>query len=200
MLWWNTGSSDQSMKQHIAPASRRDARQLRAWWWRYGTSLRTLPSCAPWRSCACMWGSLCNNRLAFSFLDVLFACLSPCLFSVLCIISVVTPLTQGSQIIVRAVFGGVVEVCYRQDDICVLARLRIIAVCVVLHSAELAAVLCSLQYPFPYLFPVIRVSWLVLRLYRHFRFCCKDTPHSRASGVVLWPPLSLSFGSSSGEW
>ena len=76
----------------------------------------------------------------------------------LCIISVVTPLTQGSQIIVRAVFGGVVEVCYRQDDVCVLTRLRIIAKCVVLHSAELAAVARSLQYPFPYLLPVLRVS------------------------------------------
>lgn len=108
-----------------------------------------------------------------------------CLFSVLCIISVVTPLTQGSQIIVRAVFGSVVEVCYRQDDVCVLLCLRIMAVCVVFHSTELAAVVRTLQYPFPYLFPVLRVSGLVLRLYRHFCFCYKGTPRSRVSGVVL---------------
>lgn len=75
-----------------------------------------------------------------------------------CIILVVTPLTQGSQIIVRAVFGGVVEVCYRQDDVCVLPCLRIIAVSMIFDSAELAAVFRSLQNPFPYLLPVLRVS------------------------------------------
>ena len=88
------------------------------------------------------WGLLPTlNPLFYCFFGTIAF---SCLFSMLCVILIVTPLAQGSQIIVRAVFGSVVEVCNRKHDVCVLPCLRIIAVCVVFHSAELAAVARSL--------------------------------------------------------
>ena len=94
----------------------------------------------------------------------------------LSVILIMATLTQCPQIIVRAIFWSVVKVSNRQYDVCLLPRLRVVSVCVVLHTAELATVICSFQNPFPYLFPILWVARFVFWLNWHdiylLSICC----------------------------
>lgn len=85
----------------------------------------------------------------------------------LSVILIMATLTQCPQIIVRAVFWSVVKVSNRQHNVCLLPRLRVVSVCVVLHTAELATVICSLEYSLTYLLPVIGVARFVFRFNWH---------------------------------
>ena len=92
----------------------------------------------------------------------------PCLFSMLCVILVMTPLAQRFQVIIRAVFWCMVEVGNRQHNICVLTCLRVMAVSVIFNTAELATVICSFQNPFSYLLPTLWIARLVFWLNGHY--------------------------------
>lgn len=60
---------------------------------------------------------------------------------------------------------NIVEVSYCQHNFT-----SILADCIVLYSAELAAVIGSLQNPLPYLLPILRVSAFVFGLNWHIVF------------------------------
>lgn len=85
----------------------------------------------------------------------------------LCVIGVVTLLTQGSKIVRAAILGRVVEVCNRKDNPCLFARLGIEPHCMVLHSAELASVVGAFKDLGAYLLPILRIAVAVLGSYRH---------------------------------
>ena len=85
----------------------------------------------------------------------------------LSVIPIMATLTQCPKIIVRAVFWSVVKVSNRQHDVCLLPSLRVVSVCVVLHTAELATVICSLEYSLTYLLPVLGVAIFVFRFNWH---------------------------------
>lgn len=63
----------------------------------------------------------------------------------LCVIGIVAPLTQGSQVAWVTVLGSMVEVCNRKDYLSLFASLGIKPHCVVLDSAELATVVCAFK-------------------------------------------------------
>ena len=83
------------------------------------------------------------------------------------IVAVMTLLAQSTKILWVTILWLMIEVGYRQDYVCVLSRLRIVAEGVVLNTAELAAVDSPLQYPFSYLLPVLRVARFVFGFNGH---------------------------------
>ena len=86
----------------------------------------------------------------------------------LSVILIMATLTQCPQIIVRTVFGSVVKVSNRKNYVCILSRLLVVSVCVVLHTAELATVICSLEYSLTYLLPILGVARFVFWLNWHY--------------------------------
>ena len=85
----------------------------------------------------------------------------------ICIISVMASLTQGSEVLRAAIFWLVVEMGYRKHYIYLVLRCRAVNPRMVFRSAELAAVVSPFKYLRPYLLPVLRVSVFVLWSYRH---------------------------------
>ena len=105
-----------------------------------------------------------NEKRILLFSTIAF----PCLFSMLCVILVVTPLAQCFQVIIRAVFWRMVEVGNRQHNICVLTSLWVVAISVIFHPTELAAVICSFQNPFSYLLPILWIARFVFWFNGHY--------------------------------
>ena len=92
--------------------------------------------------------------------------------TVLCIISVMATLAQRSEVRGVAIFGSVVEVCDGEHHFNRFGKLPVLGsslhnVGVILHAAELASVIRPLQYGGSYLFPVLRIAFLVFGSYRH---------------------------------
>lgn len=72
-----------------------------------------------------------------------------------------TALAQGSKILRTAIFGSMVQMSYCKDNLNHLP-MTIVYYRMVLTSAELTAIACTLQNLLAYLFPILRVSPLVL--------------------------------------
>ena len=112
------------------------------------------------------------------------ACFSP----VLGIIAVMTPLAQSTKILWVTILWLMIEVCHRQNDICKFPSLLIPTVRMILYTTELTAVFCSLQYGCSYLFPVGRITALVLWSYWHFLLYIKikmaNLPPALVFGVL----------------
>lgn len=85
----------------------------------------------------------------------------------LCVISVVALLTQGSKVARVAIFGRVVEVCNRKDYFHLLARLGVEPHSVVLYSAKLTSVMGAFKYGGSYLLPILWIAVAVFGSYRH---------------------------------
>lgn len=90
-----------------------------------------------------------------------------CFFSMLRIVLVMTPLTQCSKIIIRTIFGSMIKVRNRQNDISVLSCLGVVAVCVIFHSAELATVVRSFEYSRSYFLPILWIASFIFGLNWH---------------------------------
>ena len=83
------------------------------------------------------------------------------------VIAIVATLTKGAKILVRAILDDFVHVGDGQHDVRHFARLLVQAIGVVLHSAELTAIVCPFEDVRPNLLPVLRVSRFILWSYRH---------------------------------
>ena len=88
----------------------------------------------------------------------------------LCIVSIVACLAEGSQILRFAVLGRVVEVCNSEHNLHCLTRFLIHKVGVVFLSAELTAVVSTFKNGCPYFFPILWVSVFVFWFYWHCLF------------------------------
>lgn len=84
-----------------------------------------------------------------------------------CIVLVMTSLTQSPQVCGIVIFGLMVKVGYCENDICLLSRFSIQTVGVILHSAELATIVCTFQDLAAYLLPILRVSMFIFGLNWH---------------------------------
>ena len=69
-------------------------------------------------------------------------------------------LAQSSEIFGSAIFGSMIQMSYRKHNFYHLS-MAIVHYRMVLTSAELTSVVCSLQNLLAYLFPILRVSSLV---------------------------------------
>ena len=103
----------------------------------------------------------------------------------LCIILIMTSLTQCFEILIRAIFYDLVHVRDGQHNICFLACLGVETVCMVLNSTKLASVVGSSEYSRPYILPVLRVASFILGFYRHKSVVLKNdkwdlNPHDRS--------------------
>ena len=95
-----------------------------------------------------------------------------------CVISVMTALAQSSEIFGSAIFGSVIQMSYCKHNFYHLS-MTIVNYRMVLTSAELTAVVSTLQNLLAYLFPILRVSALILFLNWHISNCY--TPNSNSS-------------------
>ena len=83
------------------------------------------------------------------------------------VIAIVATLTKGAKILVRAILDDFVHVGDGQYDVRHFARLFVQAIGVVLHSAELTAIVRPFEDVRPNLLPVLWVSRFVFWSYRH---------------------------------
>ncbi len=90
----------------------------------------------------------------------------------LCIISIVACLAEGTQILRFAVFGCMVEVRNSEHHLHRLARLLVHEVGMILLSAELAVIVGTFKNCGSYVFPILGVSFFVFWLNRHNYFLC----------------------------
>ena len=90
----------------------------------------------------------------------------------LCIISVMAALAQSSEIFGSAIFGCMIQMSYRKNNFYHLP-MAIVHYRMVLTSAELTSVVCSLQNLLAYLIPILRISSLVFWFDWHgfYYFC-----------------------------
>lgn len=116
--------------------------------------------------------------LALSLFIVFLVCSYPgtCFGSVLCIIAVMALLAQSTKIIWVTILWLMVEMGYCQNYMSKFTCLLIPTVGVILNATELTAVIGSLQYGCSYLFPVGRITALILWSYWHIiSFLCHTT-------------------------
>lgn len=86
----------------------------------------------------------------------------------LSVILIMATLTKRTEIGWVTILWCVVKVGYSENYPCILACLRIVAVGVVLNSAELTTIISALQYLRSYLLPVLRITRSIFWLYWHW--------------------------------
>ncbi len=97
------------------------------------------------------------------------------------VIGVVATLTQGTEVGGVAMFGGMVEVGYCEDNLHFLTCFGVESQGVIFNPAELAPVVSPFKYGGSDLLPILGVSVTVFGSYRHsfIRVFRGYTPHSR---------------------